>query len=181
MRCDGVLCEESSSPGSETSWGLLLLWDETLGRRGVDMENWIFLGVLFYGAHMDFKRKELSGSYLLVSLLIGCVCLIYSSLNGRSWIDTALSCGLGAGLLGFSYLTDGGIGEGDGWFFFISGLFLSLRENLLLLCSGWFLCVLYGLLLICRSIRGKRIDRRKQVPFLPFLIPMGVYLACFVK
>lgn len=153
---------------------------ENIGSRGADMKEWIYLGILFYGAHMDFKRKSLSGSYLLSSFWIGMVCLIHSLFNGRQLADALLSCGIGAGLLGLSYLTDGGIGEGDGWFFLISGLFLSWKENLLLLCSGWFLCVLYGFVLIGQAIGGKRINRRKQVPFLPLLIPMGAYLICFM-
>lgn len=143
------------------------------------MRKLLFLGILCIGAYMDHKSKELNGAYLLVSFMIGSIFAVRSLVHNGSWLEILLSCGVGVGVLGVSYMTDGGIGEGDGWFFIISGLFLTWEENLFLLCFGWFLCFLYSLTMVGMMI-GRRMTRQSEsVPFLPFLVPAGLYLVCF--
>jgi len=145
------------------------------------MKKWVFLAFLLWGAYKDLKAKELDGLYLLLFGLAGCVCSIITRLPDGDWMGIAGSCGIGVLLLGFSRLTDGGIGEGDGWFFINSGLFLTWEENLGLLCSGWFLCFVYCLMVVGARIGKKQLYRSTSVPFLPFLVPAGIYLACFVQ
>ena len=54
----------------------------------------------------------------------------------RSLIQMLLSGGIGLFLLILSKCTNGGIGEGDGWFFIVSGWYLDWQDNVQLFLSG---------------------------------------------
>ena len=91
----------------------------------------------------------------------------------------ALACGAAicATLLALSRLTEGAIGEGDGYFFVITGLFLGAWKNVALFCGGVMTCGFCCMGIAAWSM-GKNISiRRKTVPFLPFLVPVGICLA----
>ncbi len=84
-------------------------------------------------------------------------------------------------LLGVGKVSRGGIGTGDGCFFLISGLLISFWENMMILGYGTLLCGLYslGYLVWKRMNRGTLADaRRHTIPFLPFLLPPGIWLLC---
>ncbi|MBQ6856703.1 MAG: prepilin peptidase [Lachnospiraceae bacterium] len=143
------------------------------------MGKMVFLGVLFAGAYMDWKEKELNSLYLIISAVLGGVFAVRNLALGESWMALCISCSVGICLLGISYMTRGGVGEGDGWFFVISGLFLPWNENVFLLCSGWCFCFLYSLAAVGRSIGKRRLNLSRSVPFLPFLVPAGILLVFF--
>ena len=90
--------------------------------------------------------------------------------------ETLLAMLPGAVLLLFSRITAGKIGEGDGWFFVVSGLFLSWREAAVLFLSGLMLCGGYGLFVLAAGAAGGKDMRKKRLPFLPFLLPGGIWL-----
>lgn len=143
------------------------------------MKKWIFLLILLVGAYEDYRSRTLTERYLLVAGGAGSLCAAVSLIKNGGWADAACSVGIGAALLGFSFVTDGGIGEGDGWFFVISGMFLTWKENLLMLCAGWCFCFLYCLVLVGCSIGRISKKQPKSIPFLPFLVPVGIYLTFF--
>lgn len=88
--------------------------------------------------------------------------------------DIAAAMALGAGLLALSAITNRAIGRGDGWFFVVSGLYLGLTRNMLLLCGGlFFYFMVCCMLWIKEAGRGQRV-RGMRLPFLPFLIPAGL-------
>lgn len=145
------------------------------------IEKIVFLGILCCAAGMDLKRKELSIQFLLVVGCIGILRLMVMGVNGEVFKETLLASSIGVMILGISRMTGGGIGEGDGWFFLVLGLFLSPQESIWLFLSGVILCGMFSLLYVTISIwNGEAQKQGKSVPFLPFLLPGGVWIALCV-
>lgn len=140
----------------------------------------VFLMILFLAAGMDLKTKTLDSRFLVISGIVGTIVGWCGGFHGRDWKEILLSCGIGVMILIVSRLTNGGIGEGDGWFFMISGLFLDVQKNSMLFLSGIFASGIFGLILAAASFWKGEI-RGKSFPFLPFLIPGGIWAVCFVK
>ena len=94
----------------------------------------LYFFILISAAWQDIRYRGIGKTFLLLAGFLG---LVVSFGAGRQWWNVFISVIPGILLLGFSHLTDGGVGEGDGWFFVVSGLFWELKENLL--------CSMYGL------------------------------------
>ena len=95
----------------------------------------------------------------------------------RAQCTGAAVIGGGIFLLILGQITDGGIGEGDGWFFIVTGFFLEPTENFMLFLSGLIFCSVYSLAYMAASFIGGVCVRQKRLPFLPFLLPVGLWLA----
>lgn len=88
----------------------------------------------------------------------------------------ACSVAVGVVLLAVSRLVLGAIGEGDGWFFFVTGFYTTWKVNLAFLCYGLMLCCVYGMILMIRGrIMGVSV-RKKRIPFLPFVWLAGMMM-----
>ena len=84
--------------------------------------------------------------------------------------------GIGLLLLFISKKSDGAIGKGDGLTFMITGIYLGLWRNLCLLWFSLILCSLWGAgLMVIGRMRWKQV-KKKELPFLPFVFPVGVWL-----
>ena len=143
----------------------------------MEIRKMVFLIILSYAVWMDLRTRELSGTFLLAAACVGAVVLAIWGPAGKNWQETIFACGVGGVLLLISRLTGGGIGEGDGWFFVVSGLFLSPGENGLLLLSGIFLSGIFSLLYVVAGVLSGTWQRRgKRFPFLPFLLPAGLWI-----
>lgn len=79
------------------------------------------------------------------------------------------SVAIGLVLFFVSHVTAGGLGEGDAWFFLVTGLYLSWKESLSLLCYSGCLSSLYGIGVLAWRWRGRGNGRRTKIPFLPFV------------
>ena len=110
-----------------------------------------FLIVLLYAAWQDVKCQEISGRFLVIAGFLGG---FFCFLMGRDLKMTGMSVLVGAALLLLHRITQGGIGDGDGWFFVVTGLYLTATENLLLLLSGIIFCGIYSLTLLAVSFAG---------------------------
>ena len=140
----------------------------------MEIRKIIFLIILGYAVWMDLRTKELSGTFLLGAACVGAVVLAVWGPAGENWQETIFACGIGGILLFISRLIGGGIGEGDGWFFIVTGLFLDVSVNLILFLTGLGLCFVVSLPLAVKST----ITRRKTaLPFIPFLVPAGMWIA----
>ncbi len=148
------------------------------------MQKWIFGVFLSVAAGQDLRKKKVDvwvylvfGSFALSSWFYEFLSVPESK---RIW-EIFLKLCPGMMLLGISSISRGGIGIGDGCFFLISGLLLSVRNNLVLLCWGIMLCGMYSFGYLM-WIRMKRRSFRKAggevVPFLPFLVPFGIWMIC---
>lgn len=142
----------------------------------------IFLLFLLVAAGRDLKKKSVE---IWIYLIFG----IWALLDiGYCWVvmGQQIDCGnlfsslcLGLGLLGCGILWRDAVGLGDGCFFLVSGLLLGFWENLALLCYGMLLCSLYCLgYLIWNQVYCHRNVRKDTVPFLPFLVPVGIWIVC---
>lgn len=142
----------------------------------------IFLLFLLVAAGRDLKKKSVE---IWIYIIFG----IWALLDmGYRWVvmGQQIDCGnlfsslcLGFGLLGCGILWRDAVGLGDGCFFLVSGLLLGFWENLALLCYGMLLCSLYCLgYLIWNQVYYRRNVRKDTVPFLPFLLPVGIWIVC---
>ena len=94
----------------------------------------------------------------------------------RELAALAGSVAVGVLLLVISSTARGAVGEGDGWFFIVSGLYVSWKINLGLLCYGLIFSSLYGILLTVRgTVKGISV-RKKKIPFLPFVSMAGIFM-----
>lgn len=134
----------------------------------------IFLVILCSAAWQDFKTRSVGCPFLMISGYLGGV---YSVLAERRAQDIILSCAIGVLLLGIGKLTRGGIGEGDGWFFVVTGLFFDVGENLSLFLSGLSGCFLVSLPVAVVGVWKKNGNRKRGLPFLLFLLPKGILMA----
>ena len=133
----------------------------------------VFLATLCLAAATDLKSRTISKGFLLIFMLLGILWRLFSE---RPFSETLLAMLPGAVLLFFSRITAGEIGEGDGWFFVVSGLFLNWREAAVLFLSGLMLCGVYGLFVLAAGAACGKDMRKKRLPFLPFLLPGGIWL-----
>lgn len=84
--------------------------------------------------------------------------------------------GIGVFLLLISRKSGGAVGSGDGMAFIITGLYFGLWRNLCLLWISLTLCSLWGAgLMVIRRTRWNQV-KGKEMPFLPFVFPVGVWL-----
>lgn len=146
------------------------------------MERWIFGIFLAVAAGQDLKKRRVD---LWIYGVFGGLAFLLAAdrqlrgITGFQWQEYIGGISLGLMLLGVGMISRGSVGMGDGLFFLISGMILKLPENMLLLSYGLLLCGLYSLgylvWLRFRSI-GIRTMRTQMIPFLPFLVPPGIWL-----
>ena len=139
-----------------------------MGQKG------LFLCFLLIAAGQDLHKKSVA---VWVYLLFGSLALVGQSWN--QWGDLLCGACPGLAMLGISMLWKDQVGTGDGCFFLVSGLMLGFWQNMALLCYGLFLCSGYCLVkLVWNQILNRKNVGKQTVPFLPFLVPVGVWLLC---
>lgn len=133
----------------------------------------VFLVFLLLGVWQDIRSRTVSIRYLIFFGIIG---LISGLRTGPEPAEVFMSVLPGAALLLAGKAADGQIGEGDGWFFVVSGLYLGPVKNWIFLLTGLTLCGIAGLFWIVRTGNGNKSERNRRIPFLPFLIPAGLWM-----
>ena len=101
------------------------------------MGKWIFLVFLVWAVWQDLRSRTVGKGFLAAAGSLGAA---VSLLSGRSVLGLLSSAAVGIFLLILGQITDGGIGEGDGWFFIVTGFFLEPTENFMLFLSGLIFC-----------------------------------------
>lgn len=154
----------------------------------MEWEEWICRGYLRKGAFVvyllaaawqDVSRRRIRGWVYWAGAILAALSRAAEMTSGglgelaeaQQPAELALGPLVGLGLLALCRLTGGAVGAGDGWFFAVSGLYLGLWDNLLLLLSGLWLCFLFaGGMLLWGKCTGRDL-RKRTIPFLPFLVP----------
>lgn len=146
------------------------------------MLQWVAEGVLLVILVLigvaDAKEKRIPNRLLLV-MLAGAIlaCLLQGEL--RFW-DRLFGSLLGCGILLFvCFLKVGAFGAGDVKLLAVSGLYLGVGKNLVALSIG----VLLAGAFCMAGMMMKRIDRKTEIPFGPFLcagIAMSTYCGEFL-
>lgn len=144
------------------------------------MGKWIFVVFLLITAIQDLRKSCVEWWIYMVFGGLACLKLVCEWVQGQpvDWLGMACSLCLGLGLLGCSMMWSGGLGLGDGCFFLITGLLLGFWENFALLCYGLCFCSAYCLVLfVWNQLHWQKNMRRLSVPFLPFLLAPGMWIA----
>ena len=115
------------------------------------MGKWIFLIFLVWAVWQDLRSRTVGQGFLAAAGSLGAA---VSLLSGRSVLGLLSSAAVGIFLLILGQITDGGIGEGDGWFFIVTGFFLEPAENFMLFLSGLIFCSVYSLAYMAASFRS---------------------------
>lgn len=146
------------------------------------MLQWVAEGVLLVILVLigvaDAKEKRIPNRLLLV-MLAGAIlaCLLPGEL--RFWdrlLGSLLVCGI---LLFICFLKAGAFGAGDIKLLAVSGLYLGVGKNLVALAIG----VLLAGAFCMAGMMMKRIDRKTEIPFGPFLcagIALSMYCGEFL-
>lgn len=121
---------------------------------------------LFWGAWQDLRRKKIENRYLWIGGIGGLVFrgigLAAGTVTIREWSYALIP---GILLLVIAKVTNEKIGYGDGLVFFVLGNFFMLLEIWMILQTAIFLGMIFSLILLC----SKRVSKKYQIPFLPFL------------
>lgn len=121
----------------------------------------IFLGGCTWS---DIKIKEISVVFLMVFGGIGVLVLV--CFRQIAWTEALAGIGLGIGMIGISKITKGGIGMGDGGVLCVMGLYIGFWSVLEIFFLGLILAALVSTYLIVI----KKVRRKTQIPFVPFLM-----------
>lgn len=142
-----------------------------------DIRQVAFLLFLLSAAWQDVRQRTIS---VWTYWGFGAIACLLMMIGGRNWdIETTGAVAIGIILLLFGRWTGWSIGEGDGWFFVVAGIYLGFWANLALLFYGLLLCGFYCLGVVVWGWMYKLNVRKLKVPFLPFLLPVGIWIIIF--
>ena len=111
----------------------------------------------------DLKKKEISMKIVIGFGLVGFVILFRDFMITTPYFPKGTLVGILVLLI--SHVSHGAVGDGDAYVLMVTGLVLSLQENLILLIGASVVAAVFGILLMVI----KRVDRKKELPFIPFL------------
>lgn len=149
----------------------------------------VFAAFLCVCAWEDFREKKISVLFLWVAASVAAAWTAGYYMILLDWADmheahlwlamrgAALIPGIL--LLVLSKITKGAVGQGDGFFFLVSGMYLGFWDNVTLLFFGLLICSLWGMGMLIWGMFEKKRIKNVQLPFLPFLVPAAVALAAF--
>ncbi len=125
----------------------------------------ILLLGLFGIAWMDYKTKLIDVRWLWLVGFVGVILLFVQ--NGIGAIGrVALGIVPGMLLLAFAWASNESIGFGDGWLFVVTGIFLGVQKNLLLLFGSLLTAGVFAI--ACLVLKRKEKDDR--IALAPFVL-----------
>ena len=128
------------------------------------MTRIILLGMLSLYAVEDIRKKRISVRYLWIFGVAGIAINLFQ--RSISVPDMLLGAAVGAALVAVSLLTRGSIGLGDGFLLMTAGVFMGGSSVLELL----FISLLYAALVSLGMLAFRRWKRKREIPFVPFLL-----------
>lgn len=143
--------------------------------KGIDraMEQCAVLVLLAIFADQDIREQRLSFLWLLGAGGMGII--FWLCRRTIAWESLLGGIAVGAFLVLFAIFTKERIGIGDGILFCVTGIFLGMAENIILLMTAFLLAAGYAIILLVR----KKCDRNSQIPFLPFVL--GAYIVLLFR
>ena len=137
------------------------------------INEWVFGVFLIAAAWEDARKKSIS---IWLFLCAGAAGIVFCFLQGESLLGRLSGCLVGVALLAVSRLSNEAIGAGDGCFFIVSGLFFPVFFNLNLLIYGVSLSgLICGIYYMISRVSGRYVGK-ETVPFLPFLVPVWLFM-----
>ncbi len=122
------------------------------------------LAMLGICSYEDLKSRQISVVWLAVFALEGILCCLFSGEGLMAHVITAMVPGLLLFLL--SFVSGGGIGQGDGMLLMVAGIFLGGSCVLSILVYAVILSGIYALFLFIVRKKGKKYE----IAFVPFLL-----------
>ncbi|MCD7866526.1 MAG: prepilin peptidase [Clostridiales bacterium] len=135
----------------------------------------LLLVFLFFFAWTDLKKRELPMLLLGICGLFGI--LFLQMTDTLVWQELLGGLCVGGGMLLFALASKESVGVGDGLLFCVTGIYLGLWQNLLLLFGAVLFCAAAGAVLLLR----KKCTRKQQIPFAPFVLIADVALLFFMS
>lgn len=125
--------------------------------------------LLMCGVQDIFKKKILLWLIIIGSLMIG-MCLPFC--NTFSPVNSLGGIAVGASVIVISLVTGGKIGLGDGMLLCATGIGLGFWGNLELFAIALLMAAVVSIILLIFRLA----DRKKSIPFVPFLLASYVFL-----
>lgn len=130
----------------------------------------VLLVSLFLCAWIDWKTERVSVPLLLLGGMAAVLLHLFAQEESVFYLMTGMSVGIA--LLLYSLVTHESIGYGDGCLFVMTGLFLGIWENLVLLLLASVLAGIGSAVLL--FFRKKK--KKERIPFVPFVFTAYVLL-----
>ncbi len=136
------------------------------------IESIAVTGFLTVAAIEDIRKKSITRRLIAVAMIGG---IIYRLLNfDTSTVGSILSgSAIGVFMILLSYVSRGAVGVGDGAVLIVTGIVLGFERNLGIFLLALVLSALVGLFLLIIV----KVDRKKEIPFVPFLLAASVVLS----
>lgn len=141
----------------------------------------IFSLFLLCASWQDWRRKMIPVWLYVAAGVSGLLCRLLFS-EELMVVELFSGASVGLGLLGISVMTEGAVGDGDGWFFVVTGILLGFWKNLALLFYGLLACCTGScFLIVWRYVWGEGTGsvRKYQFAFVPFLLPIGIWMVLY--
>ncbi|MHB8129871.1 MAG: A24 family peptidase [Mobilitalea sp.] len=131
----------------------------------------IVIGVLLLlcGVQDALKKKIFIWVIILGAVFVG-ICIPFC--DAISIPDRMGGIAVGAGVIIISKATGGKIGMGDGFLLCVTGLGLGFWDNMELFAIALFFAAVIAIVLLSFRL----VDRKKSIPFVPFLLIGYVFL-----
>lgn len=122
------------------------------------------LGILLLiTALQDVRTKKISLWIIVIGAILICVFVPFT--HKVSYIDRGVGALVGLGVMITSRATGGKIGMGDGYLLCVTGISLGFWGNMELFATALFAAALVSIVLLAFRLA----DRKKSIPFIPFL------------
>lgn len=135
----------------------------------------VCLGILLTaGAVQDIQVKRIYTWFIAAAALPVAACIPFCT--GISWAERTAGALVGVGVIILSKATGGKIGLGDGLVLCVTGMALGFWCNMELFTLSLLAAALVSIVLLIL----RRADRKKRIPFIPFLL-FGHILQTFLS
>lgn len=123
----------------------------------------LLLTGLFYIAWFDYKTKLIETEWLVLFGVLGLAGVL---LQGDMDLlrQSCLGMLVGGAVLLFAWISKESVGFGDGWLFVVTGIFLGLPENFVLLFGSMVLAGIFAIGCLAMKKKGRN-DRVALAPF----------------
>lgn len=122
------------------------------------------MGMLALCSAEDIRKKKVCLNPILAFGILGVVFHMLWQLQSIG--NLLLGMMVGVSMLFLSVLSAGKVGAGDGLVLLVTGIYLGLEQNLVLLLYGVFLCGIWAIFLVVFQKKNKK----DTIPFIPFLL-----------
>ena len=120
----------------------------------------------------DLKTRQVSFGVLFAGMVPGLWNLCNTDIESHIW-----SISIGIFMLVLSRITEGALGEGDGWFFLLCALYWEILDVWILLLGGLGIgCIGGAGLFLYKSWTGSIKKVNATIPLLTCIWPVGVWL-----